>query len=125
MSKNPETIITLPDGTAVTLRPPTVWDSVLFREQFGRNVEAIAMEKAAIAAMTPEEREEFDAFRNRAMLWLCWRCAASGGFEGTEEDFWKRVPMTGAHFTEIIGASTDFFGGLPEPETSPDSSAPG
>ena len=125
MTKNPEITITLPDDSAVTLRPPTVWDSVLFREQFGRNVEAIAMEEAALASMSESEREEFDAFRNRAMLWLCWRCAVAGGFDGTEEAFWNRVPMTGKHFTEIIGAATDFFGGLPEPETSPDSSGPG
>lgn len=120
--ENPETKVTLPNGTEVQFGPPSVWDSVKFREQFGKNIEALGMEKLAIDAMSKEERDEYEDFRNRGTLWLVWRCACAGGYEGTEEAFWTSVPVTGGTFTKIVEVATSFFGEQQGSEMSSDSS---
>ncbi len=123
--ENPETIITLPNGTEVRFGPPSVWDSVKFREKFGKNIEALGMEKIAVDAMPENERDEFEDFRNRGTLWLVWRCACAGGYDKDEESFWTSVPVTGGTFAKIVAVATSFFGEPRGSEMSSGSSGAG
>ncbi len=122
MTKNPENTVTLPNGTEVAFGPPSVWDSVKFREKFDRNIEALGMEQVALDAMTPDERDDYDQFRQLATLWVVWRCAVAGGYDKDEETFWNAVPLTGGTFARIVEVATSFFGEQPASVMSPGSS---
>ncbi len=116
MTQNPEKT---PSATAaITIgdkeyrfASPTVWDSVLFRKHFGRNIEALGMEAAAVDALPESEREAHQAFQQEGMLWLVWRCAVAGGSDLSEEDFWSGIAIT--DMGRVIEVAAGFFGGTP------------
>ena len=122
MTQDPASF-TLPNGSVVKFASPTVWDSVLFREEFGKNIDALAMEPSAVAAMSKNEKEEHEAFTRRAHLWLVWRCAAAAGCDKPFDEFWKQVPLTGDVLPKMVERAAAFFGTPPEPVTLSGSSA--
>lgn len=95
----------------------TVWDSVLFRRRFGRNIEALAMTDAE-AESAGLSGNELAAFKQDGILFLGWRAAVAGGFAGAEDEFWASIPMS--DMASVLEEAAGFFGARPASEPSLD-----
>jgi len=95
--------VKLSNGLELRFAPLSVYDSVKFRERFGRNIEALGNE-----LVTDDELDKMEG-----MIFLAYRSATAGGYEGSEEDFQRAIPLVGDDLAKIMEAVTAFFGGPP------------